>query len=158
MFAFSGEHIFAQSMIHLGIQNIGGGRHSDQAHSPRPTYILHRNDAHKSRGVKQSTYRQYVQCTYYYLPTTTCQQYVLHIYLDFDFVRLGSGRITSSYVTRTRRAQARKPKLVLLIKTQVAVLFTTCTASKQTTKRSSFSNFGKFELHFKISTQAMVNW
>ena len=112
MFAFSGEHIFAQSMIHLGIQNIGVGRHSDQAHSPRPTYILHRNDAHKSRGVKQSTYRQYVQCTYYYLPTTTCQQYVLHIYLDFDFVRLGSGRITSSYVTRTRRAQARNPKLV----------------------------------------------
>ena len=112
----------------------------------------------RTSGVKQGTYLLYVQCTYYYLPTTTCQQYVLHIYLDFDFVRLGSGRITSSYVTRTRRAQARKPKLVLLIKTQVAVLFTTCTASKQTTKRSSFSNFGKFELHFKISTQAMVNW
>ena len=146
MFVFSGdsgEYIFAQSMAY--VEHIGGTQALGTV-----------SDIQKRRtsGVKQGTYLLYVQCTYYYLPTTYQQQYVLHIYLDF--VRLGLGRITSSYVTRTRRAQARKPKLVLLIKTQVAVLFTTCTASKQTTQTSSFSNLGKSELHFKIGNGQLV--
>ena len=153
MFAFSGEHIFAQSMVQIcRTQVVVGTRH---IHRVRHTY---RNDAHKSRGKAEhlSTSMYNVHTTIYLLHTSSRapQQYELHIYLDF--VRLGLGRITSSYVTRTRRAQARNPKLVLLIKTQVAVLFTTCIVSKQTTKTSSFSNLGKSELHCKIGNGQWV--